>query len=356
MTSIPDGLSTFLRFIQLKSLRKRPEEDAHCVALKGRQDTATSPSTQLTSPNAPPKKWEMHIPPPIPPRSLLALLCLLVSTVLTSITLAELPPSPPKTTTEVSPPALLLANVWNPSIDPTGWWISEKYDGQRGFWDGQKLLTKHGNPISAPDYFLAQLPPNIPLDGELWLGRGQFEATLSTVNAHSPDDRWKKIRFMVFDAPAAKGSFEERLKFLQATISTENPYVKLVAQYPCKGRAHLIAERDRIVDLGGEGLMLRQPESAYDPRRSPTLLKVKPYDDAEATIIAHLPGKGKFTGKLGSLRVKTNDGIEFSIGSGLTDAQRSTPPPLGTLITYRFHGLTKNGLPRFPSFLRIRRD
>ncbi|MCX6977575.1 MAG: hypothetical protein NTX04_06480, partial [Verrucomicrobia bacterium] len=225
----------------------------------------------MTSSVASPKKSAMLTPTPPPPRSLLTLLSIFLSTFLTSIALAELPPPPPQTTTAVSPPALLLANVWNPSIDPTGWWISEKYDGQRGFWDGHKLFTRHGNPIIAPDYFLAQLPQNIPLDGELWLGRGQFEATLSVVSAHTPDDRWKKIRFMVFDAPAAKGSFEERLKILQSTISTENPYVKLVVQYPCKGRSHLIAERDRIVNLGGEGLMLRQPESAYDPRRSPTL-------------------------------------------------------------------------------------
>lgn len=253
-------------------------------------------------------------------------------------------------------PALLLANVWTPSVDPSGWWMSEKYDGVRGFWDGKKLSTRNGNAIHAPDYFLAELPAGIALDGELWLGRGKFEETSSTVLSDKPDERWKKVRFMVFDAPQAAGTFEERTKFVAATLPSKNEFVQPVLQERCKNAAHLIAERDRIVGLGGEGLMLRKPESEYEAGRSPTLLKVKPADDAEATVIAHVPGKGKYEGKLGSLRVRTEDGREFSIGAGLTDAHRDTPPPVGTVITYRHRGLTAKGLPRFPSFLRVRSD
>ncbi|HEX4641050.1 MAG TPA: DNA ligase [Chthoniobacterales bacterium] len=258
--------------------------------------------------------------------------------------------------TEKQTPALLLANVWNPSIDPTGWWMSEKYDGLRAWWDGQKLWTRNGNLIHAPDYFLAELPPDIALDGELWIGHGKFEETVSTVRSETPDDRWKTIRYMVFDAPQTNGTFEQRMQFLRATVSEKNSFVRVVAQERCQGTKHLLAERDRVVREGGEGLMLRKPESAYEPRRSPTLLKVKPYDDAEATVIAHEPGKGKLAGKLGALRVRTDDGREFSIGSGLTDADRESPPPIGTVITYRFRGLTAKGMPRFPSYLRIRRD
>ena len=264
--------------------------------------------------------------------------------------------APPVPAAGQAGPALLLANVWNPSIDPTGWWISEKYDGLRGYWDGQKLWSRKGTAIHAPDYFLAELPKDIALDGELWIGRGKFEETISTVLSQTPDDRWKGVHFMVFDAPKAKGTFEERVRFIEATLPKENQFAKPVAQYLCKGTAHLIAERDRVVALGGEGLMLRKPESEYDPRRSPTLLKVKPQDDAEATVIAHTPGKGKNAGKLGSLRVRMADGVEFSIGTGFTDAQRESPPPIGTVITYRFRGVTAKGLPRFPSFLRVRRE
>lgn len=253
-------------------------------------------------------------------------------------------------------PHLLLSNVWNPSIDPTGWWMSEKYDGLRGYWDGRKLWTRQGNLIHAPDYFLFELPRNIALDGELWIGHGKFEETISTVRSETPDDRWKNVHFMVFDAPQAKGTFEQRMQFLHATLPEGNRFVTVVVQERCQGTTQLLAERDRVVRLGGEGLMLRQPESRYEPGRSPTLLKVKPYDDAEATVLALEPGKGKFAGKLGALRVRTDDGREFSIGSGFTDADRETPPPVGTIITYRFRGLTAKGLPRFPSYLRVRRD
>ena len=268
----------------------------------------------------------------------------------------EKEPGADNPTTESHAPRLLLANVWNPSIDPTGWWISEKYDGLRAYWDGQKLWSRKGNLIHAPDYFLAELPRDIALDGELWIGHGKFEETMSIVRSETPDDRWKRVRYMVFDAPQAEGTFEKRMQFLRASVSQENRFVTIVAQERCRGVAQLLAERDRVVREGGEGVMLRQPESAYEAGRSPTLLKVKPYDDAEATVIAHEPGKGKFAGKLGALRVRTDDGREFSIGTGFTDADRDSPPPLGTVITYRFQGLTARGLPRFPSYLRVRRD
>jgi DNA ligase-1 len=179
---------------------------------------------------------------------------------------------------------------------------------------------------------------------------------MSIIRSETPDDRWKSVRYMVFDAPQAKGTFEQRMQFLRATVSEGNRFVRVVAQERCQGVTQLLAERDRVVRQGGEGLMLRQPESAYEAKRSPTLLKVKPFDDAEATVIAHEPGKGKFAGKLGALRVRTDDGREFSIGSGLTDADRESPPPVGTVITYRFQGLTAKGLPRFPTYFRVRRD
>ena len=264
--------------------------------------------------------------------------------------------TPAKSATEKRTPHLLLANVWNPSIDPTGWWMSEKYDGLRGYWDGRNLWTRQGHLIHAPNYFLAELPHDIALDGELWIGHGKFEETVSIVRSETPDDRWQRIHFMIFDAPHLKGPFEERMQFLHATLSEGKRFVRVVAQERCQGVTQLLAERDRIVKMGGEGLMLRQPESAYEAGRSPTLLKVKPYDDAEATVIAYEPGRGKFAGKVGALRVRTDDGREFSIGGGLSDAERESPPPIGTVITYRFHGLTAKGLPRFPSYLRIRRD
>lgn len=161
-------------------------------------------------------------------------------------------------------PLLLLAKVWDPSIDPTGWWMSEKYDGLRSYWDGQQLWSRNGKAIYAPDYFLAELPPDVALDGELWIGRGKFEETSSTVLSETPDDRWKRVRFMVFDAPQVKGTFEQRMEFLHRTLSEDNRFAKVVAQERCQGTAQLLAELDRMVGEGGEGLMLRQPESESD--------------------------------------------------------------------------------------------
>ena len=150
-------------------------------------------------------------------------------------------------------PKLLLAKTWDESIDPTGWWISEKYDGMRGFWDGKALWTRGGKPIHAPEYFLAELPKGIALDGELWLGRGNFEDTMSTVRRQTPDPRWRQIRFMVFDAPKAKGTVEKRMAFLKTQLPATAKHVRPVPQWRCKGKAHLISERDRIVKAGGKG-------------------------------------------------------------------------------------------------------
>jgi DNA ligase-1 len=267
-------------------------------------------------------------------------------------TQAEEPPAEPPTG-EFRESDLQLATPWNPSIDPTGWWMSEKYDGLRAFWDGRKLWSRTGKPIHAPGFFLAELPPDVPLDGELWMGRHTYEETASTVLKQVPDERWKRVRYMIFDAPHAKGTFEERMQSLRALLPVENRWAKLVPHERCESAEHLIAERDRVVKAGGEGLMLRQPKSDYAPGPSASWLKVRTFDDAEATVIAHLPGKGKFTGKVGSLRVRAANGRHFSIGTGLTNAQRAAPPPVGTVITYRFRGVTARGLPRYPSFRRV---
>ena len=101
-------------------------------------------------------------------------------------------------------------------------------------------------------------------------------------------------------------------------------------------------------------MMLHLAKATHRASRSDALLKLKPYFDDEAKVIAHLPGQGKYTGMLGALRVKNQRGIEFSIGTGFTDVERANPPPIGSIITYKYHGFTKKGVPRFASFLRIR--
>ncbi|RYY79191.1 MAG: DNA ligase [Comamonadaceae bacterium] len=254
-------------------------------------------------------------------------------------------------------PAISLADVYRPGISLAGWWISEKYDGMRARWDGQQLWSRGGERIAAPPWFTAGWPAQ-PLDGELWAGRGRFEFTVSTVRRQQPEDKdWREVRFMVFDLPAHAGTFDERLKALQRLLPLPAaPWLVLVPQQPATTHDALMALRDKTMKLGGEGLMLHRGASLYRAERNGDLLKVKPYQDAEAVVIGHTPGQGRNAGRLGALQVRAADGRTFRLGSGLTDAQRRDPPPIGATVTYRYDGLNASGLPRFARFMRQRKD
>lgn len=255
-------------------------------------------------------------------------------------------------------PRLLLASVWDGSTDPTGWWMSEKLDGVRALWDGKRFLSRQGNVFVAPEWFVAGLP-NVPLDGELWIGRRRFQETVSVVRSKRHHDGWRQVRFLAFDAPARNEPWEARLAFLQELfpdrVETELR-AATVEHVPCKGLAHVRKELKRIEKAGGEGVMLRQPGSAYEGGRSGTLLKVKSFQDAEATVLGHRHGRGKFRGVMGALLVALPDGTEFAVGTGFSDDERASPPPVGSVITFRYQELSKVGVPRFPSFVRIAED
>jgi DNA ligase-1 len=259
--------------------------------------------------------------------------------------------------TAASPPALMQARVYRPGIDLSPFWLSEKFDGVRGHWDGQRLLTRGGHVVHAPTWFTKGWPLE-PMDGELWAGRGGFETALSTVRQQQPDEQaWRNIRFMVFDLPGHPGVFSERIAAYTARVQTLNqPWVQAVAQERVASHAELLRRLDRVVRAGGEGLMLHRGDALYRAERSEALLKVKTHEDAEARVVAHLPGQGKYAGLMGALLVEGADGRRFRIGSGFSDAQRREPPALGSWITYRFRGLHDSGLPRFATFLRVRSD
>ena len=262
---------------------------------------------------------------------------------------------------DVKPP-LMLANVYSPKVALADYWVSEKYDGVRGFWDGQKLLTRGGQAINAPAWFTANWPKT-PMDGELWAGRGQFQKAVSTVRQQSPDDAaWRSIKFMVFDLPAEPGPFTERLSTLNNLVGKlAVPWVQAVAQSKVASHAALQSQLKQITKAGAEGLMLHRGSSLYKGVRNDDLLKVKTHDDAEAKVVAHIPGKGKYAGQLGALLVEAPaaDGKaakRFKLGTGFTDAQRQNPPAVGSQVTYRYRGLTGSGIPRFASFMRLRED
>lgn len=249
---------------------------------------------------------------------------------------------------------LLLAQHAPPDVDPAGHLVSEKYDGARAWWDGQTLRFRSGLPIAAPAWFLAQLPA-LPLDGELWLGRGRFEALSAAVRRHRPnDEEWRQLRYMVFELPGAPGTFASRAERIRALVQQRSPALVAVAQTTVPDRAALQQQLRSVVAGGGEGLMLHRADAPYVSGRSPLLLKLKPLHDAEATVLAHVPGRGKHAGRLGALQVRNAEGVVFSIGTGFSDAERDNPPPRGALVSYTYSGHTEAGVPRFASFLRRR--
>lgn len=258
--------------------------------------------------------------------------------------------------TKAPAPALLLAETWDGEQDIRDWWLSEKLDGVRAVWTGERFLSRQGNVYRAPAWFTADLP-QFSLDGELWLDRQAFQRTVSIVRRHDEPDEWRSIRYVVFDAPAAAEPFEQRVQRCRAHFAQYPAfYAEVLPQEPCRGAEHLRAELDKVVQLGGEGLMLRQPESSYVAGRSATLLKVKRFHDAEARVIGHQPGAGRHRGRLGALRVELPNGVQFAVGSGFIDREREQPPAIGSLITFRYQELTDRGVPRFPTFVRVRSD
>jgi DNA ligase-1 len=252
-------------------------------------------------------------------------------------------------------PAFLLATDAPAEVDPSGYLVSEKFDGVRAFWDGRQLCLRGGTPVATPVWFSAGLP-TVALDGELWLGRGRFDAVSGLVRSGRVDaPAWRTVRYLVFELPAAPGSFAQRARRLQelALASPPGPW-EAIAQSTLRDQAALRSCLAQVVDAGGEGLMLHRVDAPYVTGRSSVLLKLKPLHDADAVVLAHLPGRGRHQGRLGALLVRSDNGTIFRLGTGLSDALRQAPPPVGAMLTYTHRGHTSNGLPRFASFLRLR--
>ena len=262
---------------------------------------------------------------------------------------------------EAKVPALMLAKVYRTgSIAPNallGYWVSEKYDGVRGFWDGTQLWTRGGQRISAPAWFTAQWPA-AAMDGELWAGRGAFAQAISTVRQQTPiDAAWRNIHYMVFDLQNSTATFDVRKPEIERLLTALNqPWVTAAPQTQVSTEVELQTLLRHTVSEGGEGLMLHRGDSRYQGGRSDDLLKLKPQLDAEARVIAQLPGHGKYQGLMGALVVEMPEGLRFKLGTGFNDAQRREPPAIGTWVTYSYRGTHPSGLPRFASFLRVQAD
>jgi DNA ligase-1 len=234
--------------------------------------------------------------------------------------------------------------------------MSEKLDGVRAYWDGETFVSRLGNSFVAPDWFIADLPADT-LDGELWVDRKKFQRTIGIVRSGAGGDAWREVRYVVFDAPNARGSFEDRLAHARRVLERAGaPYARCHDHVQSAGIDHLRDELRRVEALGGEGLMLRQPGSPYVVGRSSSLLKVKTFHDAEARVVAHTRGTGKHKGRVGALVVELANGTRFNIGTGLSDIERAAPPPIGAIISFRYQELSDDGVPRFPSYVGERID
>ncbi len=253
-------------------------------------------------------------------------------------------------------PQGMLPKTYTEECDISGWLVSEKLDGVRAYWDGRQLWSKNGIRYRPPPAFVRDLP-DFPLEGELWGGRGTYEQTAAIVLQPQAHAGWLQLQFAIFDVPGEVLSFTCRIAKASQWLSAHpSPYAFVIPQSPVRDRAHLQQELQRVLKLGGEGLMVRNPNALYAAGRSTEILKVKDFQDAEAVVIAYLPGQGRNLGRLGSLLVERPDGTRFKLGSGFSAAERNNPPPLGTVITYKYYGYYPTGLPKFPSYLRIRRD
>lgn len=253
---------------------------------------------------------------------------------------------------EANVPHLTLANIYHTDIRLSDYYVSEKFDGIRAYWDGTHLYSRQGTLINAPSFFLKKLP-EFPVDGELWLGRGRFQELLSILRASDKTDRWEELSYQIFDAPKCPGNYDRRLLFLQKNVRKVSR-IEVVKQFKVLNEKDLYKKLKEVEAVGGEGLVLHQISGDYLGTRSDQLLKLKSYVDDEAVILGIEEGKGKYQGMMGALWVKSKNGLVFKIGSGFSDDERKNPPQIGDVLTYRYNGKTEKGIPKFARFLRMR--
>jgi DNA ligase-1 len=266
----------------------------------------------------------------------------------------------PTATKMAAPPEVLLAESYEPDRngDMVGWWCSEKLDGVRSWWDGKNFWSRTGNLFHAPDSYKAQMPLNCILDGELFIGRQKFKETVSIVKSHSHKN-WDKIVFMVFDIPSqGQLPFEQRQALIREMCNAHVGPMKFVEQRQIQCGDNIAKMLADVEGLGGEGLMFREPGSKYVGKRSRTLVKMKSFIDEEARVIGYATeGKGRLAGTVGSLLVEDAQHVSFQVGSGLDDETRRNPPPIGSLITFRYQErMASTRKPRFPVFVGIAID
>ena len=252
---------------------------------------------------------------------------------------------------------------------PVGWWMSEKFDGFRAVWDGKVFRSRANNVFVVPQWFAAWLPRGVPLDGELFIARGAFQQCGIFKKLKPDDAEWRraKVTYRIFDMPALRAKeslFSERHALIKGIVRDACARglkgrcpLKVVRQQRVRSEGHMREFYDKVIAGGGEGVMLRCPDSVYEGKRSACLLKVKPKFDAECRIIGFKAGKGANSGRLGAFHCETLKAprVRFHV-SGMCDAIRdsyTTTHPLGTVVTFSYAGLSQGGIPRHPVYERL---
>ncbi|RUO39398.1 DNA ligase [Aliidiomarina taiwanensis] len=243
-------------------------------------------------------------------------------------------------------------------VNVSQYYVSEKLDGVRAYWDGRHLWSRTGLLIKAPEAITRELPA-VPLDGELWLGRGNFGTMSGLIHSNNPSQSsWDQVSFAIFDLPSHGGNFAERYEALKHLFPlpeypSQTYPVFVIPQTTLSNEQQLLDYLAEVVKQGGEGLMLHKQSNAYTFGRTSNVLKLKPAYYSSATVIGYKPGSGKYEGKIGALHVRNTQGIEYYVGSGLTDNLRETPPEIGSLVCVKHSGLTVNQKPRFPRYSKL---
>jgi DNA ligase-1 len=247
------------------------------------------------------------------------------------------------------------------------WLMSEKFDGVRAIWDGESLLTRNQHRIYAPDWFIQSLP-KFALDGELWLGYQRFSEVSSMVRVGSDHPGWQNVKYLVFEVPQQLGGLLQRLNFLHDYLKRHpSNHIQVIDQLKIVSEDHLNHYYQRVLHREGEGLIIRDGSLSYQTGRLRSMFKLKPYQDAECRVEGYRPGKGKYQGEVGALLCRLLPSVQarlfpqlakqdqlILLGSGLSDELRKFPPTVGTVVTFRYNGLTRKGKPRFARFLRVR--
>ena len=252
-------------------------------------------------------------------------------------------------------PNLFLLKTYKDDLNVTGWIMSEKLDGVRAFWDGQKLISRSGKIFTPPTSFIRGFPP-FALDGELWSKRDDFEHIVSIVNTQDSSQGWDELTYNVFELPEQEGGFFERLAVLEDYLSDHKAdKLRVLKQTRIHDRGELKRYFDRLIGLGAEGVVVRDPHQKYYTGRRRSSVKYKSFFDDECRLLSITEGKGKFSGQMGVMECDYW-GKLIKIGSGFTNEQRMHPPKIGSVISFKYYGLTKLGNPKYPVFLRVRSD